>query len=81
MLLIVYMLCFIAHVMIMDNQDNHVNTFINNQNFTETNNLTYLLGNDDTTEEIVQVKLSPYLDIQEVKFLYNVSGSPLFFVS
>ena len=66
MLLIVYMLCFIAHVMIMDNHsdNHHVNTFINNQNFTESNNLTYLLGNDDTTEEIVQVKLSPYLDIQ-----------------
>ena len=52
--------------MIMDNQNNHVNTFINNQNFTETNNLTYLLGNDDTTEEIAQVKLSPYLDTQEL---------------
>ena len=50
----------------MDNQNNHVNTFINNQNFTETNNLTYLLGNDDTTEEITQVKLSPYLDKQEL---------------
>ena len=75
MLLIVYMLCFIAHVMIMDNQDNHVNTFINNQNFTESNNLTYLLGNDDTTEEIVQVKLSPYLDIQEFcEKLHNVKS-------
>ena len=52
--------------MIMDNQNNHVNTFINNQNFTETNNLTYLLGNDDTTEEITRVKLSPYLDTQEL---------------
>ena len=73
------MLCFIArHFMIMDNQNNQVNTFINNQNFFhsvrnsanqdrmyffnledfETNNLTYLLGNDDTTEEIAQVKLS-----------------------
>ena len=67
MLLIVYMLCFIAHVMIMDNHsdNHHVNTFINNQNFTESNNLTYLLGNEDTTEEIVQVRLSPYIDIQE----------------
>ena len=75
MLLIVYMLCFIAHVMIMDNQNNHVNTFINNQNFTESNNLTYLLGNDDTTEEIVQVKLSPYLDIQEFcEKLHNVKS-------
>ena len=32
--------------------ENHVKTFINNQNFTETNNLTYLLGNDDATKEI-----------------------------
>ena len=67
MLLTAYMSCFIArHFMIMDNQNNHVNTFINNQNFTETNNLTYLLGNDDTTKEIAQVKLSPYLDTQEL---------------
>ena len=67
MLLTAYMLCFIARqFMIMDNQNNHVNTFINNQNFTETNNLTYLLGNDDTTEEITRVKLSPYLDTQEL---------------
>ena len=67
MLLTAYMLCFIARqFMIMDNQNNHVNTFINNQNFTETNNLTYLLGNYDTTEEITRVKLSPYLDTQEL---------------
>ena len=76
MLLIVYMLCFIAHVMIMDNQDNHVNTFINNQNFTESNNLTYFLGNDDTTEEIVQVELSPYLGIQKFcEKLHNVKSN------
>ena len=47
LLLTAYMLCIIArHFMIMDNQNNHVNTFINNQNLTETNDLTCLLGND-----------------------------------
>ena len=60
----------------MNVQDNHVNTFITNQNFTETNNLIYLLGNDDTTEEIVEVKLSPYIDIQEFcEKLYNVKSN------
>ena len=70
MLLIVYVLCFIAHVMIMDD---HVNTFINHQNFTETNNLTYLLGNDDTIiEEIVHI----FIDIQEFcEKLYNVESN------
>ena len=65
MLLTAYMLCFTArHFMNMDNQNHHVNTFINNQDFTETNNLTYLLGNDDSTEEIAQVKLSPFIRIR-----------------
>ena len=51
--------------MIMDIHKVPINTFINNQNFTEANNLTNLLGNDDDTEEITQVKLSPYLDMHE----------------
>ena len=62
--------------MIMDNQNNHINKFINNQNYTETNYLTYLLGNDDTTDGIAQVKLSPYLDTQELcGKLYTVKSN------
>ena len=77
MLLTAYMLCFTArHFMNMDNQNHHVNTFINNQDFTETNNLTYLLGNDDSTEEIAQVKLSPFIDTHELREkLYTVKSN------
>ena len=77
MLLTAYMLCFAArHFMNMDNQNHHVNTFINNQDFTETNNLTYLLGNDDSTEEIAQVKLSPFIDTHELREkLYTVKSN------
>ena len=58
------MLCFNAQqIMIMDNHNVPINTFINNQNFTEANNLSNLIGNDNPTEEITQVKLSPYLDM------------------
>ena len=56
-----YMLCFNAQQMVIIIRDNHnvpINTFINNQKFTEANDLTNLLGNDDATEEITQVKLS-----------------------
>ena len=54
------MLCFSAQqIMIMDNHNVTINTFINNQNFTDANNLTDLLGNDEATEEVTQVKLSP----------------------
>ena len=77
MLLTAYMLCFTArHFMNMDNQNHHVNTFINNQDFTETNNLTYLLGNDDSTEEIAQVKLSPFIDTHKLREkLYTVKSN------
>ena len=41
------MLCFSPQqIMIMDNHNVPINTFINNQNFTDANNLTDLLGND-----------------------------------
>ena len=53
-------------IMIMDNHNVSINTFINNQNFTDANNLTDLLGNDDGTEEVTQVKLSPYVDMHEI---------------
>ena len=77
MLLTAYMLCFTSrHFMNMDNQNHHVNTFINNQDFTETNNLTYLLGNDDSTEEIAQVKLSPFIDTHKLREkLYTVKSN------
>ena len=52
--------------MIMVNHSVSINTFINNQNFTDVNNLTDLLGNDDATEVVTQVKLSPYVDMHEL---------------
>ena len=62
-----FMLCFSAQqIMIKDNHNVPINTFINNQNFTDANNLTDLLGNDDATEEVTQVKLSPYVDMHEL---------------
>ena len=64
MLLTFFMLGFSAQqIMIMDNHNVPLNTFINNQNFTDANNLTDLLGNDEATEEVTQVKLSPYVDM------------------
>ena len=58
MLLTLYMLCFNAQqIMIMDNHNVPINTFINNQNFTEANNLTNLLGNDDDTEERIRIRI------------------------
>ena len=68
-----YMLCFNAQqLMIMDNHNVPINTFINNQNFTEANNLTNLLGNDDATEEITKVKLSPYCIVLYCIILYYI---------
>ena len=76
------MLCFNAQlIMIMDNHNVPINTFINNQNFTEANNLTNLLGNDDDTEEITQVKLSPYLDMHELSEKLYVAKSNLSIIS
>ena len=82
MLLTAYMLCFTApHFMNMDNQNHHVNIFINNQDFTETNNLTYILGNEDSTEEIAEVKLSPFIDTQELCEKFYTVKSNLSIVS
>ena len=40
------------------------------------NNLTNLLGNDGDTEEISQVKLSPYLDMHELsEKLYDAKSN------
>ena len=77
MLLTAYMLCFTArHFVNMDNQNHHVNTFINNRDFTEKNNLTYLLGNEDSTEEIAQVELSSFIDTQGLcEKLYTVKSN------
>ena len=79
MLLTLYMLCFNAQ-QIMNNHNIPINTCINNQNFTEANNLTNL-GNDDDTEEITQVKLSPYLDMHEVSEKLYVAKSNLSIIS
>ena len=68
MLLTFYMLCFNAQqIMIMSNHNVPINIFINNRKFTEANNLMNLLGNNDATEEITQVKLFPYLEMHELR--------------
>ena len=49
--------------MIMDNQNSHINTFINNQGFAAANNLPDLLGNDDEAEEMTKITFSPYINM------------------
>ena len=49
----------------MDNQN--ANAFISNANFTEENNLVQLLENSKDFENITDVKLSPYVDIETLK--------------
>ena len=57
-------MCFTAQrFMIMDNQNNHINTFVDNQGFAAANNLPDLLGINDEAEEITNIKLSPYIDM------------------
>ena len=49
----------------MDNQN--ANAFISNANFTEENNLVQLLESSNDFENITDVKLSPYVDIETLK--------------
>ena len=49
----------------MDNQK--ANAFISNANFTEENNLVQLLKSSNDFENITDVKLSPYVDIEKLK--------------
>ena len=49
----------------MDNQN--ANSFISNANFTEENNLVQLLESSNDFENITDVKLSPYVDIETLK--------------
>ena len=51
--------------MIMDNQNG--NAFISNANFTEENNIVQLLESSNDFENITDVKLSPYVDIETLK--------------
>ena len=53
----------------MDNQNNRINPFVNNEGFSAENNLADILGNNDDNEGdqvISQVKLSTYLDTHEL---------------
>ena len=53
----------------MDNQNNRINPFVNNEGFSAENNLVDILGNNDDNEGdqvISQVKLSTYLDTHEL---------------
>ena len=49
----------------MDNQN--ANAFISNANFTEENNLVQLLESSNDFENITDIKLSPYVDIETLK--------------
>ena len=49
----------------MDNQN--ANAFISNANFTEENYLVQLLESSNDFENITDVKLSPYVDIETLK--------------
>ena len=66
--------------MIMDNQNSRINPFVNNEGFSAENNLVDILGNNDDNEEnqvISQVKLSTYLDTQELDDKLNATNSKL----
>ena len=49
--------------MIMDNQGNNTHTFINNTTFSPENSLTHLLDTDEPEDEVANIKLSKYTDI------------------
>ena len=64
------MLCISAQLfMIMVNQNNRINPFVNNEGFSAENNLVDILGNfyDNEGDQVIsQVKLSTYLDTHEL---------------
>ena len=67
--------------MIIENQNNHINTFINNQGFAAANNLPDLLGINDETEEITNIKLSQYIDMHALSDKLYQSKSNLSIIS
>ena len=67
--------------MIMDNQNNHINTFVDNQGFAAANNLPDLLGINDEAEEITNIKLSPYIDMHALSDKLYQSKSNLSIIS
>ena len=85
MLLTANLLCFSAQLfMIMDNQNNRINPFVNNEGFSVENNLVDILGSNDDNEEdqvISQVKLSTYLDTHELSNKLNAAKSKLSILS
>ena len=52
--------------MIMANHTCNINTFINNEGFTRTNNLTQLLENDNDMGDFAKIEISPYIDIEDL---------------
>ena len=61
--------------MIMDNQVNNTHTFINNNNFNNSNSLTHLLDTDEPEVEVSNIKLSEYCDIKTLsKSLQHAKG-------
>ena len=64
--------------MIMDNQNNPINTF---EGFAAANNLPDLLGINDEAEEITIIKLSPYIDMHALSEKLYQSKSNLSIIS
>ena len=68
----------------MDNQNNRINPFVNNEGFSAENNLVDILGNNDDNEGdqvISQVKLSTYLDTHELSDKLYLAKSKLSILS
>ena len=70
MLLTANLLCINAQLfMIIENQNNRINPFVNNEGFSAENNLVDILDSNDDNEEdqvISHVKLSTYLDTHKL---------------
>ena len=68
--------------MIMDNQGNNTHTFIiNNTTFSTENSLTHLLDTDEPEDEIANIKLSKYTDINTLSESLRSAKSSLSILS
>ena len=55
----------------MDNEVNNPHTFINNNNFNNSNSLTHLLDTDEPEVEVSNIKLSEYTEYTRYLNLCN----------
>ena len=67
--------------MIMDNQGNNTHTFINNTTFSTENSLTHLLDTDEPEDEVANIKLSKYTDINTLSESLRSAKSSLSILS